>query len=245
VKSTRISKDDKVLVSIRVRPSEHGRHRRPPNRSSSCPNATAMPPPPPLLSILIILTGSDNKSVYDTVTHNHACAAMDGYNAVIFAYGQMASSKTFTLVCNRRVHVIVMYSDSFYSLVMTTQPGFIPCALMDVFAFIRHRRASTCCAACISRCTTGRFTTYLCSLPPLPCNFKQWREWAARRTASTDWNDRSSRSHSVFRVVIESRERGDTSGGRQTPAYPRGHQHRGDRGYNRSEGGACRRACSA
>ncbi len=42
----------------------------------------------------------------------------------------------------------------------------------------------------------------------------------ARRTASTDWNDRSCRSHSVFRVVIESRERGDTSEGRQTPGLP-------------------------
>lgn len=49
-----------------------------------------------------------------------------------------------------------------------------------------------------------------------------------RRTASTDWNERSSRSHSVFRVVIESRERGESgsgqeismmgdSGGRSTP----------------------------
>lgn len=37
-----------------------------------------------------------------------------------------------------------------------------------------------------------------------------------RRTASTDWNERSSRSHSVFRVVIESRER-DVNG-RQTPS---------------------------
>ena len=31
---------------------------------------------------------------------------------------------------------------------------------------------------------------------------------ANRRTASTDWNERSSRSHSVFRLVVESRERG-------------------------------------
>jgi centromeric protein E len=46
-----------------------------------------------------------------------------------------------------------------------------------------------------------------------------------RRTACTDWNDRSSRSHSVFRLVIESRERGSggdddedpVSTGRQTP----------------------------
>ncbi len=44
-----------------------------------------------------------------------------------------------------------------------------------------------------------------------------------RRTATTDWNERSSRSHSVFRVVIESRERGSgddgTASGRQTPGY--------------------------
>ena len=47
-----------------------------------------------------------------------------------------------------------------------------------------------------------------------------------RRTASTDWNERSSRSHSVFRVVIESRERGSgclgeeegAHSGRSTPA---------------------------
>jgi centromeric protein E len=40
-----------------------------------------------------------------------------------------------------------------------------------------------------------------------------------RRTACTDWNERSSRSHSVFRVVIESRERADggAASGRQTP----------------------------
>lgn len=38
---------------------------------------------------------------------------------------------------------------------------------------------------------------------------------ANRRTASTDWNERSSRSHSVFRVVIESRERGSESSPRR------------------------------
>lgn len=41
-----------------------------------------------------------------------------------------------------------------------------------------------------------------------------------RRTASTDWNERSSRSHSVFRLVIESRERG--SGGDEAPSTPSG-----------------------
>lgn len=36
--------------------------------------------------------------MYNAVARSHVCAAMDGYNAVIFAYGQTASGKTFTLV---------------------------------------------------------------------------------------------------------------------------------------------------
>lgn len=39
-----------------------------------------------------------------------------------------------------------------------------------------------------------------------------------RRTASTDWNERSSRSHSVFRLVIESRERGGADEAPPTPS---------------------------
>lgn len=58
------------------------------------------------------------------------------------------------------------------------------------------------------------------------------RGWANRRTASTDWNERSSRSHSVFRVVIESRERSMATDGRTTPsgrATPSGRQTPGFR----------------
>jgi centromeric protein E len=45
-----------------------------------------------------VLTGSENKPVYNAVAKSHVCAAMEGYNTVIFAYGQTASAKTFTLV---------------------------------------------------------------------------------------------------------------------------------------------------
>ncbi|KAG9083286.1 Kinesin-like protein kip2 [Ceratobasidium sp. 370] len=95
-----------------------------------------------------ILTGTDNKAVYAATAKSHVRAAMDGYNSVIFAYGQTASGKTFTLVWVREEPIT-----SFKSV-------------KDVLA----------------------------------------RGDAGRRTASTDWNERSSRSHSVFRLVIESRE---------------------------------------
>ena len=97
------NKDDKVLVSIRVRPSESSSAWDAQKNVNSIKllsqhhrNAATTPP---VFHFDGILTGSDNKSVYNAVARNHVCAAMDGYNAVIFAYGQTASGKTFTLVC--------------------------------------------------------------------------------------------------------------------------------------------------
>jgi len=102
-------RDDKVLVSIRVRPSEQPSAWDTQTDGSSIKlfsqhhrnTATA----PPVFHFDEILTGSDNKSVYNAVARNHVCAAMDGYNAVVFAYGQTASGKTFTLV---GYHVMVV-----------------------------------------------------------------------------------------------------------------------------------------
>lgn len=98
-------KNDKVLVSIRVRPSDS------PSAWETQTNVNSIKlfpqhhrnaaTTPPAFNFDEILTGSDNKSVYNAVARNHVCAAMDGYNAVIFAYGQTASGKTFTLVSHR------------------------------------------------------------------------------------------------------------------------------------------------
>ena len=53
---------------------------------------------PPEFHFDEILTGSENKPVYNAVARSHVWAAMDGFNSVVFAYGQTASGKTFTLV---------------------------------------------------------------------------------------------------------------------------------------------------
>jgi centromeric protein E len=54
--------------------------------------------PSPEFNFDEVLTGSENKPMYNAVAKSHVWAAMEGYNAVIFAYGQTASGKTFTLV---------------------------------------------------------------------------------------------------------------------------------------------------
>lgn len=204
-----------------------------------------------------MLTGSENKPVYNAVARNHVYAAMDGYNSVIFAYGQTASGKTFTLVSQRHIAITTSINANHAYLDIQSgdedQPGIIPRAMKDVFAYIRRTPTREYLLRCsyleiynenINDLLAPPSSNHLSSsvqingtgsnvyLSPLReevvtslkgVHQVLERGWANRRTATTDWNERSSRSHSVFRVVIESRERGggeatgDVPSGRQTP----------------------------
>lgn len=181
-----------------------------------------------------VLTGSANKPVYAAAARSHVTAAMEGYNAVVFAYGQTASGKTFTLTGT------------------DDEPGIIPRAMKDVFAHICRTPAREYLLRCsyleiyneqvfdllapssagAARAVQIQGVGDAVTLAPLReevvTSLKGVHEvlergYANRRTASTDWNERSSRSHSVFRVVVESRERGappSANDGRSTPMIP-------------------------
>ncbi len=133
------------------------------------------------------------------------------------------------------------------------QPGIIPRAMKDIFAYIKRTPTreyllrcsyleiyneaihdllaplSTSAAQPVQIHGTGPNVVLSPLREEVVTSLKSVREVLERgegnrRTASTDWNERSSRSHSVFRVVIESRERGiggddGTPSGRQTPGY--------------------------
>ncbi|KAJ8662005.1 hypothetical protein O0I10_002336 [Lichtheimia ornata] len=47
-----------------------------------------------------VVSGSDNQSVYDTGIGDLVKSTMAGYNGTVFAYGQTASGKTYTMVRN-------------------------------------------------------------------------------------------------------------------------------------------------
>ncbi|EGO19218.1 hypothetical protein SERLADRAFT_453721 [Serpula lacrymans var. lacrymans S7.9] len=230
-------REDKVLVSVRIRPTNsHSAW----DRSATMNRSVKLQPqyakstatPPQEFHFDEVLTGSENKPIYNAVARSHVCAAMDGYNSVIFAYGQTASGKTFTLSGSEE------------------QPGIIPRAMKDVFAYIRRTSTREYLLRC-SYIEIYNETIYDLLASPsssaaqpvqihgngimLPLreevvtSLKSVKEVLERgegnrRTASTDWNERSSRSHSVFRLVIESRERGGDEGesapsGRQTPGF--------------------------
>ncbi|PPQ69904.1 hypothetical protein CVT24_003238 [Panaeolus cyanescens] len=247
-------KHDKVMVSIRVRPTEATSAWVPspstnsikldPTYAKSTANTTAPGNTNSDFNFDAVLTGTPNKPIYTTVGRSHVQAAMEGYNAVIFAYGQTASGKTFTLSGDEE------------------EPGIIPRAMRDVFGFIRRTPEREYLLRC-SYLEIYNETVVDLLAPPVMAKanpvqilggagageviLAPLREEVVtslkgvqdvlkrgegnRRTACTDWNERSSRSHSVFRLVIESRERSssmdddDDYDVHSTPAHPMNGRH--------------------
>ncbi|KAF4617204.1 hypothetical protein D9613_006327 [Agrocybe pediades] len=243
-------KEDKVMVSIRIRPSDTASAWIPNAATNSLkldPNLTkGVSSTNSSFNFDAVLTGTPNKPVYTTVARSHVQAAMEGYNAVIFAYGQTASGKTFTLSGDDE------------------EPGIIPRAMRDVFGYIKRTPEREYLLRC-SYLEIYNETIIDLLAPPMMAKANQVqiqggaggdiilaplreevvtslkgvkdvlkRGEGHRRTACTDWNERSSRSHSVFRLVVESRERGSAStsddddddvpstpvmNGRQTPGF--------------------------
>ncbi|GAA5906382.1 hypothetical protein JCM6882_002714 [Rhodosporidiobolus microsporus] len=161
-----------------------------------------------------IVTGSQNEEVYTEAGRDLVLDAMEGFDAVIFAYGQTASGKTFTLSGNN------------------SNPGIIPQAVTEIFTFIRdHPEKEFLLRA-------SYLEIYNESLKDLldpdsgPIKIRQdekkrffvhpLREEVVtteaqvaallrrgadnRHVGQTDFNERSSRSHSVFQLTIESRD---------------------------------------
>ncbi|KAJ8523253.1 hypothetical protein ONZ45_g312 [Pleurotus djamor] len=232
-------KEDKVMVSVRMRTSEASsawvadQHSNTIKLDPACAKHGTSAATSTTFTFDAIHTETPNKPIYSASARSHVHAAMDGYNAVIFAYGQTASGKTFTLSGTKE------------------EPGIIPRAMRDIFGYIKRTPAREYLLRCsyleiynetivdllAPPSTSGANVVQLQGTGPtlhlaplreeVVTSFKAVKEVLQRgegnrRTACTDWNERSSRSHSVFRVVIESRERDETSG-RQTPG-PSGRQ---------------------
>ncbi|KAI8907808.1 P-loop containing nucleoside triphosphate hydrolase protein [Gorgonomyces haynaldii] len=69
-------------------------------------------------------TGSDNRTLYQNVVQQAVHDAMQGIDATVFAYGQTASGKTYSMMGTEQ------------------QPGIIPQAVDDVFQYIKQQESS-------------------------------------------------------------------------------------------------------
>ncbi|GAA5834580.1 hypothetical protein JCM11251_007044 [Rhodosporidiobolus azoricus] len=161
-----------------------------------------------------IVTGSENEEVYAAAGRDLVLDAMEGFDAVIFAYGQTASGKTFTLSGNH------------------TNPGIIPQAVTEIFTFIRDHPEKEFLLRASYLEIYNETLKDLLDPDSGPIKIRQddkkrffvhpLREEVVtteaqvaallrrgadnRHVGQTDFNERSSRSHSVFQLTIESRD---------------------------------------
>lgn len=174
------------------------------------------------------LTGSDNELIYNTSVKNLVQSAMEGYNGTVFAYGQTSSGKTYTMSGNEN------------------QPGITPRAVEDVFKYIREnsdrefllrvsyleiynesiRDLLSPEAIDLRIHEDKRRGVYVSPLKEeivtAPSQVMRIIERGdyQRHVSSTDFNAHSSRSHSIFQIVIESRDRSTAAAGSPTARKP-------------------------
>ncbi|XP_076125789.1 centromere-associated protein E [Alosa pseudoharengus] len=161
--------------------------------------------------------------LYQDIAKSLVVSTVEGYNGTIFAYGQTSSGKTFTMMGNSRT------------------PGVIPLAMEDVFQTIKNcPKKEFLLRVSYMEIYNETVTDMLCDSwkrKPLEIregNYKnvyvadlteelvtspdQALAWIRkgeknRHYGKTKMNERSSRSHTIFRMIIESRERSDPASG--------------------------------
>ncbi|GAA5993905.1 hypothetical protein JCM5350_000119 [Sporobolomyces pararoseus] len=173
-----------------------------------------------------VVTGSENYDVYQEAGKDLVLDAMEGFDAVIFAYGQTASGKTFTLSGDQ------------------SNPGIIPQAVSEIFTYIRDHSEKEFLLRASYLEIYNETLKDLLDPEAGPVKIRQdekkrffvhpLREEVVtteaqvaallrrgadnRHVGSTDFNERSSRSHSVFQMTIESRDENPSSPIPQSPA---------------------------
>ncbi|XP_050697310.1 centromere-associated protein E-like [Eriocheir sinensis] len=164
-----------------------------------------------------------SEDVYQEVAMPIVESALSGFNGTIFVYGQTASGKTYTMMGDRN------------------SPGIIPLAIQNIYRSIEDTpdreyliRASymEIYNENISDLLAGRDPknrsltiredqsglVYVADLKEECANCEKnllmlmKRGEKNRSIGSTNMNERSSRSHTIFRIIIESRERSQEDG---------------------------------
>lgn len=212
---------ESVVVCVRVRPPTTSRTREPvesPWSIDEHQSAIALASGGLSCNFDSIVTSSENDQVYLRAGRNLVLDAMEGFDAVVFAYGQTASGKTFTLAGDG------------------ANPGLIPLSISEIFSYI-EQHAEREFLLRVSYMEIYNETLRDLLNPSTAVRIRQdkqkrffasplqeevvtteaqvheliQRGAAARQVGQTDYNARSSRSHSVFQVTIESRD--DALGG--------------------------------
>eukprot|EP00063_Salmo_salar_P040843 XP_014015678.1 PREDICTED: centromere-associated protein E isoform X9 [Salmo salar] len=161
--------------------------------------------------------------LYQELAKPLVVSTVEGYNGTIFAYGQTSSGKTFTMMGS------------------SLTPGVIPLAMEDVFQTIKNcPKKEFLLRVSYLEIYNETVTDLLCDswkrkpleiregnnknvyvadlTEELVTSPEQALAWIRkgeknRHYGKTKMNQRSSRSHTIFRMILENRDRGDSASG--------------------------------
>lgn len=167
-------------------------------------------------------TYDDNAKVYDSAAKRLVRRVMEGYHGTVFAYGMTGTGKTFSMQGTTSSPGVIplAITDIFSYIRETPQREFL---LRVSYLEIYNEKINDLLAAPTSGSSApqeeiklredsrrGVYATPLKEeIVQSPTQLLRviHRGDMARRTGSTQWNARSSRSHAVVQIVVESRER--------------------------------------
>ncbi|KAM6120403.1 centromere-associated protein E [Pterocles gutturalis] len=167
-----------------------------------------------------VFHSSDNtQQLYEGVAVPIIQSAVQGYNGTIFAYGQTASGKTYTMMGNedsvgiipkaiQNVFKIIFEIPDREFLLRVSYMEIYNETITDLLCDIRKKKPLGI------REDVNRNTYVEDLIEEVVVSPEQVMEWIRRgeknrHYGETKMNEHSSRSHTIFRMIIESRERSD------------------------------------
>uniref|UniRef100_A0A4Y0B5U8 Kinesin motor domain-containing protein n=2 Tax=Anopheles funestus TaxID=62324 RepID=A0A4Y0B5U8_ANOFN len=159
------------------------------------------------------------RQLFDTVCRPVILSALNGINGTIFAYGQTSSGKTYTMIGNDREPGVVPLtaSEIFEQIKKIKERQFlIRVGFIEIYNEKIHdllNTANTNLKIVENQCGDVSVNSKECITNCAEQIIQHVEDGnKARKIGETNMNERSSRSHTIFRITIESRVISSTSG---------------------------------
>ncbi|XP_068950741.1 centromere-associated protein E isoform X2 [Petaurus breviceps papuanus] len=166
-------------------------------------------------------TNETTEKVYEEMAVPIICSAIQGYNGTIFAYGQTASGKTYTMMGSADGLGVIpkAINDIFIKIKEIPEREFLLRVsymeiynetITDLLCDTRKMKPLEIREDFNRNVYVADLTEEVVSTPELALKWIKKGE-RNRHYGKTKMNQRSSRSHTIFRMILESREKGDPS----------------------------------
>ncbi|KAJ1991857.1 hypothetical protein GGI25_003217 [Coemansia spiralis] len=158
--------------------------------------------------------------VYDDVVKQIISSSMNGFNGTIFAYGQTSSGKTHTMYgSDTELGIIKLAVNEMFSIVEkdTDREYLIRVSFLEIYNEVLRDLLEPS-KTNLKIHENAKHEIFVGDLSEhIVFNAQQVEDILLkgdrnRHIAGTNMNERSSRSHTIFRIVIESREKADSEG---------------------------------